>query len=460
MTDAHDVEPSSGDTRASVAPDHEAASETDRRSIPIVAIAASAGGLEAASELFAALSSEGRIAYVLVQHLDPSHESLLPEILGRRTGLRVIAATDGVEIAAGHVYVIPPNTTLTVVEDSIRLVPRPPHGRHMPADALLKSLAGARGERAISVVLSGGDSDGSLGTRFIKQGGGITFAQDPTTARFPSMPRNAIDTGCVDYVLRPTHIAHELARLSRHPYFQSRAAMRPLEPAADSEPATAENSFRRILRRLRAAHGVDFIQYKRSTLQRRLARRMVLQKVDNVSQYAELIENDAVETASLYRDFLIRVTEFFRDPESFDALSRDVLPALCANPSSKDPIRIWVPGCSTGEEVYSLAITLVEYLGERLVPVASNSSAPMSVKRRWSTPARASTSIPPSRTSPSPESSGFSRMKTTGIALRRAFVTSAFLRAKTSHTTRRSRGWTSLAAEICSSILIRGRSSA
>lgn len=308
-----------GDAGVSETPDHKAASETIRGSIPIAAIAASAGGLEAASELFAALPSEGRIAYVLVQHLDPTHESLLPEILGKRTGLRVMAATDNLEIAAGHVYVIPPNTTLTVVEDSIRLTPRPPHGRHMPADALFKSLARARGESAISVVLSGGDSDGSLGTQFIKHGGGITFAQDPTTARFPSMPRNAIDTGCVDYVLTPRHIAHELTRLIRHPYFQSRAAMQLPDPAVDFEAPTDEGNFRRIFRRLRAAHGVDFTHYKRSTLQRRLARRMVLQRVDSITQYVELIESDAEEAANLYKDFLIRVTEFFRDPESFES---------------------------------------------------------------------------------------------------------------------------------------------
>lgn len=370
MTATNDIESSSGHSGASETPDREAASEAARGSVPIVAIAASAGGLEAASDLFAALPSEGRVAYVLVQHLDPTHESLLPEILGKRTALHVIPATDSLEVAAGHVYVIPPNTTLTVVEDSIRLTPRPPHGRHMPADALFKSLSRARGECAISVVLSGGDSDGSLGTQFIKHGGGITFAQDPTTARFPSMPRNAIDTGCVDYVLRPRHIAHELTRLIRHPYFQSRAAMRPPKPAVDFEAPTDEGNFRRIFRHLRAVHGVDFTHYKRSTLQRRLARRMVLQKVDSITQYVELIESDAEEAANLYKDFLIRVTEFFRDPESFEVLSRDVFPELSANRSPKDPIRIWVPGCSTGEEVYSLAITLVEYLGERLVPAS------------------------------------------------------------------------------------------
>ncbi len=369
MTDAHEPEASTDVTAApETRPGDSAPSETVRGPIPIVAIAASAGGLEAASELFAALPSKGRVAYVLVQHLDPTHDSLLPDILGKRTALRVIAATDGVEIAAGHVYVIPPNTTLTVVDDSIRLTPRPPHGRHMPADALFKSLTRARGELAISVVLSGGDSDGSLGTQFIKHGGGITFAQDPTTARFPSMPRNAIDTGCVDFVLRPEHIAHEVARLIANPYFQARTAMRPPEPDADDETPTEESGLKRIFRRLLAAHGIDFTRYKRSTLQRRLTRRMVLQKIDSVLRYAELIESDAVEAATLYKDFLIRVTEFFRDPESFEALRRDVFPELSANRSPKDPIRIWVPGCSTGEEAYSLAITLVEYLGERLVP--------------------------------------------------------------------------------------------
>jgi two-component system, chemotaxis family, CheB/CheR fusion protein len=331
---------------------------------PVAGIAASAGGLEAVSELLAALPPDTGIAYVFIQHLDPDHASPLPEILGRRTALQVQTAQDGLEIAPDHVYVIQPNTTLTLVDNHLRVTPRAA-GRHMPGDAFFKSLASERGARSISVVLSGGDSDGALGTETVKHSGGFTFAQEPTTARFPDMPRNAIETGCVDFALEPTQIARELARLGTHPYWQTAA---PLDRAQDDDgervDARDEDHLRRIFRRLRSAHGVDFTHYKRSTLTRRLARRMVMRRIDSISDYAALIESDSVEAAKLYQDFLIRVTGFFRDPESFDGLREHVFPGLRGNRSPRDPIRIWVPGCATGEEVYSIAIALVELLGE------------------------------------------------------------------------------------------------
>ena len=190
-------------------------------SFPIVAIGASAGGFEAVSELLAAVPSKGGMAYVVVQHLDPSHESLLVELLAKKTAMSVMPAHEGLAVAPDHVYVIPPNATLTVRDDRLHLTPRASGpGRHMPADALFKSLAEARGDSAIAVILSGGDSDGALGIQEIKHSGGITFAQEPSTARFPSMPRSAIDTGCVDFVLRPNQIARELARLGGHPYLR------------------------------------------------------------------------------------------------------------------------------------------------------------------------------------------------------------------------------------------------
>ena len=331
---------------------------------PVAGIAASAGGLEAVSELLAALPPDTGIAYVFIQHLDPDHESLLPEILGRRTMLPVQAAHDGLEIVPDHVYVIPPNTTLTLVDNHLRVTPRA-SGRHMPGDAFLRSLALERAARSISVVLSGGDSDGALGTEAVKHGGGFTFAQEPTTARFPDMPRNAIETGCVDFALEPTEIARELARLGTHPYWQTAAALdRAQDDDGESVDARAEEHLRRIFRRLRSAHGVDFTHYKRSTLTRRLARRMVMRRIDSISDYAALIESDSIEAANLYQDFLIRVTGFFRDPESFEGLREHVFPLLRENRSPRDPIRIWVPGCATGEEVYSIAIALLESLGE------------------------------------------------------------------------------------------------
>ena len=217
-------------------------------------------------------------------------------------------------------------------------------------------------------MLSGGDADGSLGLGAFKHAGGFTFAQQPESARFPMMPRHAIETGCVDLVLRPKEIAGELARLSRR--------FRVTEPNLDSKPAgtldsgTDENAvLPKIFQRLRAAHGVDFTHYKRTTIRRRIERRMMLRRIESLDEYRESLDRDPGELAALYQDFLIRVTEFFRDPTAFDALRQDVLPALCEGRSSKEPIRIWVPGCATGEEVYSVAIAVLEYFGDGLPPM-------------------------------------------------------------------------------------------
>jgi two-component system CheB/CheR fusion protein len=332
---------------------------------PVVGIAASAGGLEALSELLGALPEKNGMAFVVVQHLDPDHDSLLTEILGKKTAMPVHRAEEGLRIEPDNVYVIPPNAALTVDEDRLHLGPRPSgRERHMPADILFRSLADARRESGIGIVLSGGDSDGALGVTAIKHAGGITFAQEPHSAGFADMPRNAIETGSVDFVLRPRAIAHELTRLGRHPYLLAATEEEP-EEAAENAPAGEDKCLRRVFRRLRSAHGVDFTNYKRSTLRRRLARRMALQRLDDPAEYAMLIEKDATEAAALYQDFLIRVTNFFRDADSFVALKEHVFPALLEGRSQKEPIRIWVPGCATGEEVYSIAIALTEFLGDR-----------------------------------------------------------------------------------------------
>src|SRR3984893_2539734 len=331
-------------------------------------MAASAGGLEAVSELLAALPAQCGVACIVVQHLDPGHESLLTEILAKRTSLSVVQAHDGVSAAPDHVYVMPPNTTLSMTGERIHVTPSA-SGLHHPADILFTSLAEERGDSAIGVVLSGGDGDGALGIQAIKQAGGITFAQEPASARFPSMPRNAIATGCVDFVLRPKEIAHELARLSHHPYLRS--VLRTdadTDSTLDVRAAGDEAHLRHVFRQLRTAHGVDFSHYKRSTLRRRLARRMALQKTEDLGDYVALIGSDPAEAAALYQDFLIRVTGFFRDPGSFDLLAQRVVPSLSEGRSPKMPIRIWVPGCASGEEVYSVAITLIESLGDRFAP--------------------------------------------------------------------------------------------
>ncbi|MEJ0034745.1 MAG: chemotaxis protein CheB [Gammaproteobacteria bacterium] len=339
-------------------------------SIPIVAIGASAGGLEAISELLAALPAESNMAFALVQHLDPAHESLLPELLAKKTSMPVVQVRDELTVEAGHVYVIPPNATLTIVGQCFRLTRRPSGtGLHLPVDSLFASLAQERGSAAICVVLSGGNADGSRGVRAIKQAGGVVFAQLPESAKFPSMPRKAIETGCVDFVLRPDQIAHALVRLGHHPEIQT--TPEPPPDATPDEPLAPDEevNLRRLFRRLRSVHGVDFSHYKRSTLRRRLARRMALLNIVSLADYATALESDSIETASLYQDFLIRVTAFFRDPQSFEGLSAQVFPLLSATHSTKDPIRVWVPGCASGEEVYSIAIALVEHLGERLASI-------------------------------------------------------------------------------------------
>jgi two-component system CheB/CheR fusion protein len=320
--------------------------------------------LEAISELIEALPERCGVALIVVQHLDPTHESLLTEILARRTSMPVAEARNGLALEADHVYVIPPNVTLTVGEGRLRLAPRGEgRARHMPVDALFRSLAEACGESAVGVVLSGADSDGALGIHAIKQAGGITFAQLPESARVPSMPRSAIETDCVDFILRPAEIAAELVRLATHPYLQTTPAPAPVDADEDAR-LSEEQSLARVFRSLRTAHGVDFARYKPSTLRRRLSRRMALHRIDDLADYVALLEADATETAALYQDFLIRVTGFFRDPESFVGLAEHVFPTMCAGRSPKEPIRIWVPGCASGEEVYSIAIALLEFLGE------------------------------------------------------------------------------------------------
>ena len=334
----------------------------------MVGIGASAGGLEALIELLGALPPTG-MAFIVVQHLDPTHESLLSEILAKKTQLAVSLAIAGEAVHPDHVYVIPADAILTVHEGLIDLKRRTSTERTFPVDRLFSSLAVAYRDGAIGVVLSGADADGSMGLREIKQAGGFTFAQRPESARFPHMPQHAIETGCVDLVLRPIEIASELARLSRRFPTPDPApgAKSPDPPAARPEDDAA--LLGRMFQRLRSAHGVDFTHYKRTTIKRRIERRMMLLRIESLEDYCAVLDGDPVELAALYQDFLIRVTEFFRDPAAFDALPQYVLPILCEGRSTKQPIRIWVPGCATGEEVYSVAITLLEYLGEGPPPM-------------------------------------------------------------------------------------------
>lgn len=338
------------------------ADEESTPSFTVVGIGASAGGLEAISELLAGIAPSSGMAFLVVQHLAPFRPSLLPAILSKHTSMAVIEAIDGMVIEIDHVYVIPPNTSMSIAQRCIRLQPRGETlGPPMPIDDLFDSLASDLGVDAIGVILSGNGSDGALGLQAIQGEGGITFAQDTVSARHSSMPRAAIGLGCVDSVLAPRDIAHEIARIGSYP----KRALDQLElmgPATDP----GDQSLRPLFRLLRRACNIDFTYYKRGTVQRRLSRRMALREMTSVVDYVALLGSDAAETLALGRDLLIRVTEFFRDPETFDELLQTVFPRLIDERDAQAPIRIWVPGCASGEEVYSIAMCLLEYLDERI----------------------------------------------------------------------------------------------
>ncbi|HVZ85403.1 MAG TPA: chemotaxis protein CheB [Polyangia bacterium] len=333
---------------------------------PIVGVGASAGGLEAFTQLLKQLPPDSGMAFVLIQHLDPTHTSFLREALAKATTMEISQPVDGTAVAPNHVYVIPPNADITMAGGLLALAPRTTDERrpHLPIDLFFRSLAAERGSHAIGVVLSGTASDGTDGLRAIKAENGIALAQDPRSAKFGEMPRSAVDAGVVDCALPIPELAQELVRLSRHPYLVARAAAP--EPRPSSEDTAAVG---KILTMVRDTVGVDFTEYKGPTFERRLARRMALRRAVGPKDYVTLLEREPEEIRALYEDILIHVTSFFRDPEVFAALESRVLPAIVEQKPAGAAIRVWVAGCSTGEEVYSIGISLLEVLGEATNPV-------------------------------------------------------------------------------------------
>jgi two-component system CheB/CheR fusion protein len=328
--------------------------------IPVVGIGGSAGGLEVFKHLLADLPADTGLAIVFVQHLDPKHHSLLTEILARSTSMPVSEAADAMPVEANHVYVIPANGDLTIAQGVLKLAPRTQGpGAHMPIDRFLRSLAEECGSRAIGVILSGAGTDGSAGVQAIKAAGGVTFAQDQYTAKFASMPQAAVATNCVDFVLPPARIAAELVRIGRHPYLADVSAAEAGRMRDADEAPYAE-----ILTVVHGATGIDFSLYREKTIKRRILRRLALRNIDSLAEYASRLEDDAEELSALQRDLLISVTSFFRDPGSFESLKHLVYPRILLGRTPQTPIRVWVPGCATGEEAFSIAITLSEYLNE------------------------------------------------------------------------------------------------
>jgi len=325
-----------------------------RLSFPVVAIGASAGGLAAFSALLKALPPKSGMAFVLIQHLEPGHESALASLLARVTAMKVVEVSDGIAVEPNHVYVIPPNKKMTIRKGALRLTPRAAiSGLSLPIDDFSLALAEEQGSSSIGVVLSGTGSDGTYGLKAIKAAGGVTLAQDPETAEWRDMPTHAITAGAVDLVLSPRKIADELARIGRHPWLRE---AREVPEGSDLD---------KVCLILRSACGIDLRLYKQPTVRRRIARRMALLKIASLEKYAQALKQNQEEARALADDIFIHVTSFFRNPECFQALQRRAIAKLCARRKPDDPIRIWVAGCSTGEEVYSLAILLLEALGDR-----------------------------------------------------------------------------------------------
>ncbi|MDZ7628341.1 MAG: chemotaxis protein CheB [Parvularculaceae bacterium] len=326
--------------------------------VTVVGIGASAGGLDASRKLVADLPVGAGMAFILVQHLDPTHDSMMAELLAPHTSLKVLQATDGMPVEADCFYVIPPGVYLSTTDGALRLSnPAPHHGARLPFDFLLQSMAKDCGARAVCVVLSGTGADGSLGLRAIKEKGGLVIAQDPEDAPFDGMPRSAIMTGDVDLILPVKKISAALAGHSRLP--------------AEQHPPNAESKAREnfefpveIVEMLRTRTAHDFTLYKKGTLQRRIERRMALMSLGagDIDRYLHILRNDAKELERLAAEMLINVTSFFRDQRVFDFVSENIAPQLIEGKSSEDAIRLWVAGCSTGEEAYSFAMIFLEKL--------------------------------------------------------------------------------------------------
>ncbi len=294
------------------------------------------------------------MAFVLIQHLDPSHDSHLTELLAKASSMPVSELKGDTRAQANHVYVIPPRCNLGISDGVLHTPPRPAGGRNLPIDAFFRALAADRGSQALGVILSGTASDGTLGLQAIKAAGGTTVAQEMQTAKCDGMPRSAIAAGVVDFVLPPDGIARQLAAIGRH-------SQVPVEPEETGEPA-ADPELIKILLLIRNSTGVDFTHYKFNTLLRRIRRRMALRGFEKLADYSRVVEQSREEASALCETCFITVTAFFREPEVFEALKKKVFPALVENRAPGDSIRIWVPGCATGEEAYSIAICLIEFL--------------------------------------------------------------------------------------------------
>lgn len=347
---------------------------------PVVGIGASAGGLDAFKKLIKAIPENSGMAFVLVQHLDPKHESLLPELLQKVTPIPVLEISDDIKVLPNHIYVIPSNKMMVANDGILKLTDRPSKNinkMNLPIDLFFASLADVHQTHAIGVVLSGTASDGTLGLKAIKDQGGITFAQDKDSATFNSMPNSAIKAGVVDYILPPEEIPKKILEITQ--------TLQVAQNTNQNEPDQEDEIIKKILSLLRIRKGTDFIYYKQTTIRRRIVRRMILTKHEELAAYLKYIKENNQETDILYNDLLIPVTSFFRDERVFSNLHEKILPFIIKDKMADEPIRVWIAGCSTGEEAYSIAICFLELLensAKRVQIFATDLSEPAITKAR------------------------------------------------------------------------------
>lgn len=324
--------------------------------LPVVAIGASAGGLDALKKFFTAMSPDPGMAFVLVQHLDPTHESTLADLMSRYTPLKVVQARDGMKVESDYLYIIPPNKDMGLMNRTIQLMePVEPHGMRLPINFFLKNLAEDQKERSIAIIFSGFGSDGTIGIKSIKAAGGMVMAQDPATADSNSMPASAIQTGLVDFILPPEEMPEKLMNYVESAHKTIKKIITPKEET--------ERALQKIFMLIRNRTSHDFSYYKENTVYRRISRRMNIHQIENIQTYLRYLQENPHEIDILFKELLINVTSFFRDKKSFDSF-KNSLKELIKQKLDVDNLRVWVPGCSSGEEVYSIAIIIHELLEE------------------------------------------------------------------------------------------------
>jgi two-component system CheB/CheR fusion protein len=332
----------------------------DRRDkkFPIVGIGASAGGLEAFEQFFTHLPPDTGLGFVLIPHLAPKHKSILGDLLKKYTDMEVLQVEEGMRVEPNHVYVIPPNKDMAILNGILQLMePVAEHGLKHPIDYFFRSLAQDQQEMAVCIILSGTGSEGALGLKSIKEGGGVVMVQDVKSAKYDGMPRSAIATNLVDFVLPPEKMGEELVKYVEGKYFKT--LKQPEKPL--KKPV---NDLRKILILLRNKTGHDFSQYKQNTIIRRIEKRMAIHQISKTSDYVRYLQKNPAELDLLFRELLIGVTNFFRDPDAFKVLQEKVIPLLLEGRSLDRVLRVWVPGCSTGEEAYSIAMVFRDVIGE------------------------------------------------------------------------------------------------